>query len=209
MSKKKIKYLIAVMVVVFLAYHSVYFRKLDEVKAATSGSFDAETYTADFWTEKLQPSLPKAIQLDTLMTMLKNQPEQAFENYSHALGIGNLKYFMVQGEGEIASIDENSVNIKLQSNNTHSFSIITEYVYGNEVRDASGLIPMTEFDNTMDFNSVSAALNKKIREEVIPLFEKEAGIGKRVKFFGALELNQKYLDIKKIELVPVKLQIIN
>jgi predicted lipoprotein len=209
MSKKSIKYGIALVVVVFLAYHSVYFRKLDEVKAATSGSFDAEAYTADFWSAKLLPSLPKAVQLDTLMTTLKNQPEEAFEKYSHALGIGNLKYFMVQGEGEVVSVDENRINVKLKGSNSTTFSIITEYVYGNEVRDASGLIPMNEFDNTMDFNSVSAALNKKIREEVIPPFKKEAKVAKRVKFFGALELNQKYLEIDQMELVPVQLEIIN
>lgn len=209
MSKKSIKYTIAVVVVLFLGYHSVYFKKLDEVKAAVSGNFDAESYTKDFWNKKLVPNLNKAVQLDILITALKTQPEQAFKQHSHALGIGNIKYFMVQGEAEIVSIGENSTLLKVKGTQEKDVDMLTEYVYGNEVRDASGLIPMTEFDNTMDFNSVSAAINKKIREEVIPSFKENVKQGNTVKFYGAIELNQKYLDLSQIELVPIQLEITN
>jgi len=209
MSKKSIKYTIAFVVVLFIGYHSVYFRKLDEVKAAVSGNFDATTYTSDFWNKKLIPNLRKAVNMDTLITALKTQPEQTFKQYSHALGIGNIKYFMVQGEAEVVSVGENSTILKISGNNTKEIEMLTEYVYGNEVRDASGLIPMTEFDNTMDFNSVSAAINKKIREEVIPPFKQKVKAGSLIKFFGAIELNQKYLNLNQIELIPIKLEILN
>src|SRR5690606_15646116 len=182
---------------------SVYFKKLDEVKAETLGSFDAEAYTEELWKEKLIPSLDQAVQLDSLLLLLKQQPDEAFAKYSNALGIGNIKYFMVQGNGEVLSVDENTVAVKL-ADNPQAVRIATEYIYGNEIRDASGLIPMTEFKNTMDFNNVSAALNKKVRTEVMPPFKKRVTKGTKLKFYGAIELNQKYLDLNAIEIIPVK-----
>ncbi len=206
MSKKTIKYLIATVVFLFLAYHSVYFRKLDEVKAATSGNFDAEAYIENLWNKELMPSLAQAVRLDSLLAQLKAQPEEAFARHSHALGIGNIRYFMVQAEAEVVSRDDNFISVKLANIPQAEFKIATEYIYGNEVRDASNLIPMTEFKNTMDFNNISASINKKIRNEVIPVLKKDAETGKRIRFFGATELNQKYVELNNIEIIPVKVE---
>ena len=50
-------------------------------------------------------------------------------------------------------------------------TIATEFIFGNAVRDATGLININEFKNTMDFNNVSAELNRIIREKVLPQFK--------------------------------------
>ena len=194
-------------VVLLVAYNSVYFRKLDEMKSATAG-FDGAAYATKFWSEKLVPAMEKGVDLSTLMQQLQTNPTQAFATHSHALGIGNIKYFPVRGEATVKAVKENEVVISLDTQPAGTdLTIATEYIFGNAVRDASGQIDVNAFTNTMDFNAVSAGLNDIIRTKVIPPFKSRVQAGDRVRFTGAIELNQKYLNLDAVEIIPVSLSV--
>lgn len=200
---KPIRYLLYIAVIALLAYNSVYFKKLDEVKAGTA-AFDAAGYAKDFWEKKLTPAFSKAVDLNTLTTLLKTDKEKAFKEHSHALGIGNIRYFLVKGEAIVSSVDENEVKLEAGEKEVR---IATEYIFGNAVRDASGAIDINAFTNSMDFNNVSAEINKLIREKVVPPFKSKVKKGDRVAFHGAIELNREHLQVNDIEIIPVSLQI--
>ena len=205
---KAVKYIILILVITVIAYNSVYFKKLDEVKALKAATeFNATRYAQTFWENKLIPDLDKAIDILQLTTMLSSDTAKAFDTYSHALGIGNLRYFLVKGRGLITSINENDVSVSADSGK-QNITIATEYIFGNAVRDATGLININEFNNTMDFNNVSAEINKIIREKVLPSFKSNAKKGSRIKFVGAIELNKEHLDLSGIEVIPVKVSVI-
>lgn len=206
--KKFLKYSLALIVVLFVGYHSVYFKKLNEVKASTvEGKVNTAAYSRTFWDEKLPASLSKAIAVPELISLLETNPQKAFASYGKALGIGDLQCFLVKGEGRVKQINENDIVIQTGTANS-TVKIETEYVYGNAVRDASGLINMNEFDNTSDFNEISAGINKIIREEVLPDFKKKVKNGDRIGFIGAAELNRKFLKLDAIEITPVQLKIL-
>lgn len=59
----------------------------------------------------------------------------------------------------------------------------------------------------MDFNNVSAELNKIIREKVLPPFKQQAKKGNTVEFSGAVELNKEHLKLSDIEVIPVETKI--
>jgi hypothetical protein len=99
--KKIIKYLIGLALLFFLAYNSVYFKKLDAVKASAAKQFDAKSYARKYFDEKLLPAKNAALNIDELMSKVAGDKENTFNTYSHALGIGNVKYFLVKGEGTI------------------------------------------------------------------------------------------------------------
>lgn len=207
---KPLKYIVLLVLLTFVGYNSVYFKRLDEVKAAGSagvGPFDAAAYAGKFWATKLLPLTAKTDQsipdLSTLIASLKNDPTKPFETYSHALGIGNIRYFLVKGEGTITAIGPNDITVSLAGGN--EVKLATEYIFGNAARDASGLIQITEFGNTVDLNNVSEQLNSIIRKEVIPGLRATAKIGNKVQFVGAIELNQAHLHLDKIEVIPVKI----
>ena len=204
---KAAKYIILIVVVVAAAYNSVYFKKLDEVNASRSAKqFNAAAYAQTFWTTKLIPNLDKAIDITQLTTMLSTNAPKTFDTYSHALGIGNLRYFLVKGKGTLASVNEDDVSILLQLDTSRQIlTLATEYIFGNAIRDATGLINVNDFTNTMDLNNVSAELNKIIREKVLPPFKQQAKKGDKVEFTGAIELNKEHLDISKIEVIPVRI----
>lgn len=205
---KPIGYLLYLAVVALLAYNSVYIKKLDEVKAGAA-TFNAAGYALDFWDKKLTPGLSKAVELGALTSQLKTEKDKAFEQHSHALGIGNIRYFLVKGEGVVADVSENEVSVKLAgaSESTDNVRIATEYIFGNAVRDASGAIDINAFTNSMDFNNVSAEINKLIREKVVPPFKSKVKKGDRIAFHGAIELNRAHLQVNDIEIIPIHLQI--
>ena len=169
--KKGLKYLFGIIVFAVLAVNSVYFRKLDERKASSS-KFDAKEYAKSYFNTKLKPSLSNAVEINQLMSFLQSNKEQTFEKYAHALGIGNIRYFLVKGEGIVTSINENDVSVLAKADTARkAIRIATEFVFGNAIRDASGKIDVNEFSNTMDFNSVSSEINKIVRAEVLPRFK--------------------------------------
>jgi hypothetical protein len=210
MQNKIIKYFLSILLLLFVVYNSVYFKKLDEVKAAyTLESFEASSYANNFYHNKLLPHHEAAIEISKLISLLKTEPAKTFKKYSHALGIGNIRYFLVQGEGIITSIGEDAVTLSLGNDLVKTECIIaTEFVYGNAIRDASGLMNLNDFSNPSDFNRVSEEINKIVRREVVPPFKAKVKQENVVKFIGAIELNQAHLILDSIEIIPIQLSIL-
>jgi len=207
--KKLLKYGIGATVMLLLAFNSVYFKKLSDVKASSS-IFDAKAYARNYFDTKLTPSIKDAIEINRLLWLLENNREQAFDKYSHALGIGNIRYFLVKGQGQVVSVNENDVSILARADtNQTALKMATEFVFGNAIRDASGKIDINEFANTMDFNNVSAEINKIVRAEVLPQFKANVKKGDSLQFAGAIELNQEHLNTNDIEVIPVQVKITN
>jgi predicted lipoprotein len=203
-----IKYLLLGLAILLLGWFSVNIKKLDAVSAARAAeNFDATIYANRFWKEKLLPGLDKAVELDTLLSLLHTEKDSAFTTYSHALGIGNIRYFLVRGEGAVSAINADDISLILTGDSTR-VGIETEYIFGNAVRDASGLIDINDFKNTMDFNNVSVALNTIIRKQVLPPFSAAVKKGSRLRFTGAIELNSEHLKTDHIKIMPVQLTLL-
>ena len=203
-----LKYSLGLLGLGLVAYNSVYVKPLDQVKAAGSAQttvFAADSYAQTFWTTKLKPAASTtATDLSTLLPLLKTDEKKAFDTYSHALGIGNIRYFLVKGEGTVASVGDNTIKVSLPTGET--VQLATEFIFGNAARDASGIIQITDFDNTTDLNSVSAALNDIIRKQVVPPLKAMATPGRRLNFVGALELNQAHVHLNELVLIPIAVQ---
>lgn len=213
-NRKIFRYLLLPALLVLAGYNSVYFEKLDQRQTGETSGFDAESYARSYLNEELPPALKEAVGIRRLLDLLRTDQEAAFENYSHALGIGNIRFFLVKGEGVISAVQEDEVIViagqpaSAGSPEAGPVRIATEYVFGNAIRDASGLIRIDDFGNTAELNEVSGAINRIIREEVLPAFLSQAEKGKRVRFTGAVELNRKYPDLQQIEVIPITLNYI-
>ncbi len=209
--RKKWVNIIGLMVLLGIFASSVSIERLDEVKSRAEGSsFDAAAYAGNFWENELLPNLDQAVEINQLFKGLENNPERTFEEYSNALGIGNIRFFMVKGSGTVAEVQDNHIIINTKSDSlsskTYPVKIATEYIFGNAVRDASGKISLTEFKETMDFNMVSAEINKLVREGVIPQLNGRTKEGEIIKFAGAIEMNKRQVDLRAVEIIPVLVQ---
>lgn len=205
MKGTNVKYaVIAVLGIIILA-NSVYFKPLDQkLNEDHIQSFDAEVYVDELWDSRLVRRYDSATNFLKFMSGLQTNPNQVFDSLGQTLGIGNVRYFRVKGEGQIIAINENDVNVQMSNG---ILELETEFIFGNAIRDASGLISINDFINTTDLNLVSETINKRIRKFVIPPFRSKVKEGDSVAFTGAIELNQKHLHLDTLEIIPVSIEI--
>lgn len=202
---KGIKYAITIVVIVFVAYNSVYFKKLSEVKAAAR-TFDAAAYAQNLLNKQLPDVEAKAPDIDEVLAQLKTDPSKVLEKYGKALAIGNTRYLLVKGKGSITGVEESDV--QLMTSGKNDLQIATEYIFGNAVRDASGLVNLNDFNNTLDLNNISSEVNKIIRNRIVPPFRQTVKQGNEVEFIGAITLNSEHLNTDDLEVIPVSLKIV-
>lgn len=201
---KLLKYTVITVICLFVAYNSVYFKKLSDVMAANK-NFNAVEYAQNYLDQKLIPSISKTPSTDTLLNLIKTNTSGVFDKFSHALDIGNIRYFMAKGNGTVTGLDESDVYITTPAHQT--IRIATEYVFGNALRDAPGIININDFTNSGDLNNVSSELNKIIRNKVLPPFKSAVKKGDVIEYAGAFKLNRQHLNTDSIEVIPYYLKI--
>ena len=204
--KGTIKNIVGIVIALIVIYNSVYFRPLDEeLSKGKEISFDAKSFVDGIWKNELLNVYDTAIDITTLLEQLHENPEQTFAREAQALGIGNIGFFKVKGEGTVSGVNENNVLVRVGD---QIVEIEMEFIFGNAVRDASGLIKANDYDKTADFNSISESINERIRNDVVPEFRTKVEKDNKVIFKGALELNKAHLDLSQPEVIPVSIQII-
>ncbi len=189
--KKIYKYGLLILALGFLGYHSVYFEKLSEVKAREDKEFDFHAYADSLYYEGMIKN-DLAVSVPELLSALASDQEKAFEQYGNRLGIGQSAYFMVAATGRITEISNEEIRIINEEGNT--LIINTKYIFGNALRDASGLVKLTDFKTNAEFNRVSEALNKLIRTKAIPSVKQQLQPGDRIRVTGAVKLSKKNTD---------------
>lgn len=205
MNQKAIKYGVGIVLLGLLGYNSVYIQPLDQRQAENHQEvFDAHEYVESIWDTELAESYGNAPDFSQLLTELATDPEGTFEKSGNALGIGNIGYFRIKGEGTVLAVEENHVLLQIAD---QSLEIETEFIYGNALRDASGLVKINDYPNTSDFNTISEEINARIRQDLIPAFRSSLAVGDRVGFEGAMELNKAHLNLQRPEIIPFTLKI--
>jgi predicted lipoprotein len=75
-------------------------------------------------------------------------------------------------------------------------------VFGNAVRDGTGLLDSSSYPNAQEFNDISAALNSMVETNVLPQLQQMAKVGQRIQFAGCVEVADEEADLKPLKLVP-------
>lgn len=202
--RKLVKYLLLAAVIVIVGYKSVYIKKLSTMQSSAPAAFDAVSFSKRLWEERLPARLDSAISLPALVAALKTDPINTLDKYSNALGIGNVRYCLVNASGRVESVNADDVTMTV---NGSRVTVATEYVYGNAIRDASGLVDIRDFVNTSDLNNVSEELNKKVRHDILPAFRSSVQKADSVSVTGVIELNKEHLKLDGLTIIPVKLTI--
>jgi len=204
-----IKYLLLIVAIGLVAYKSVYVKKLSDMKVATDEKFDAVAFSKRLWEEKLAARLSNAVELETFIKTAQINPVDAFSKYTNALGIGNYRYALIKVEGLITDINEDDIMLQVKlGDSLMTTQLATEFIYGNAIRDASGLVDVKDFPNTMDLNNISEELNKMVRKTVLPPFKAAVRKGDKVIVTGAIEIHKEHIKWNELEIIPVRLQIV-
>jgi predicted lipoprotein len=200
------KYSVGIIAAILVVYFSLDIQDLKKHKAARdTNTFNVADYTARFWNDSLPVSIAKAPQLMDLLKLLNENPESAFEKYGKKLGISKTRYFMMSGKGQIEKVEEEFLLLATDKNT--KIKIATDFIYGNSVRDGSGKVNINDFLNMTDFNAVSVAINKMVKEKVVSRLKKSATVGQWLEFTGAMELSEENIDLSAISLIPVSVKL--
>lgn len=204
-----IKYLLLIVAIGLVAYKSVYVKKLSKIKVSLEEKFDAVSFSKSLWDENLPARLDSAVELGTFIKAAQANPADAFSKYTNALGIGNYRYALVKAAGTVTDVSEDDITIQIKiGDSLMTAKLATEFIYGNAIRDASGLVDVKNFPNTMDLNNISEELNKMVRKTVLPRFKTSVRKGDKLIVSGAIELHKEHIKWNELEIIPVQLQIV-
>ena len=169
-----------------------------------AATFNAEHFAESFWKEKLVPSLAQAPDAATVLSA----PKEVRANFGRTVGIGRTKLFVVRGTGTIVAIDKTGVLISLQSHSSNAqIQLQTGLLFGNTVRDATGLLDPSTFPDSRQFNQISTELNRIVETRIIPMLTQKAAGGRTISFAGCVEITADQDIASPLKVIPLEVHI--
>lgn len=206
MKANTIKNSLLLILLFITGYNAVYFKKLNAITKEGVQNFDAKTYTAALWKNKMPAVIDAATEFDQLLLAIEKDPQLAFEKNTHALAIGNYRYAMVKMSGIVVAVHEDDFIIEtFIGGNKKQLLVTTEFIYGSAVRDASGLIDIKDFTSASDLNAIAESFNETIKKTVIQPFKKRLSNGLKIQLVAAVELNKENMVLDQLVLLPVQI----
>ena len=186
----------------FPPFHVVRLPKNNQGQPQLQSRFDAASFARSFWADELIPSASNAVPVIELLKAFETDAAAARQKFCRSPGLSETTYAFVQGSGRIAALEKDSIRVKLDGTTNNEVELSTGLLFGNAVRDATGLLDVNRFPNSQDFNDLSTELNQLVENQVLPSLREHAAIGKTLRFTGCLELDSGDLP-KVLSVIPV------
>lgn len=203
---RRLLWIVGVLALGVLLYFVPLFRVVP-LKAAREHSaaadFNAAAYVDTFWKGSLLESTTRAVDAKELLVAFQADPVGAAKRYGHRLGLSGSSSYFVSGSGKIIAVEDDTISIALHDGGTAEVVIETGPVFGNAIRDGSGLLDVSNFPNAQDFNALSSEINRRVEEQVLPSLKAHATVGATVRFVGGVELADSDGTPSSLNLVPV------
>lgn len=186
----------------FPLFHIVSLKQAQQEEKA--GVFDAVKSASEFWEAKLLPGTERAVEMKELMGALSKAPVAARKQHGRTLGIGGATMFLVRGSGKIVEVGDDAIVVALDGTDA-KVSLSVGLLFGNTVRDASGLLDVSTYPNSQEFNDLSTQLNSIVETKIVPALKEKAAVGKTIRFAGCAELEE---DAKPdvLPVIPIKVE---
>lgn len=152
-------------------------------------AFDAAKVAAAFFAEKLLPATDHASDAKEVLAALAKDATAARKQYGRTFGLSSTTLFFVRGTGHVTAVGANAVALTLDGTDT-KVSLATGMLFGDAVRDATGLLDINSYPNSQDFNDIAAQLNSLVENQVVPPLRHMAAVGKALRFAGCFELEE-------------------
>jgi len=202
--KKLPKLLIASLLFIVALWFAFYTEPLSERKAREAlKQYKPEQLVEHHWQNSLPQLASQALPFGQFIEQLQADPEALRLQSGRLLGIGSNVYYVVTGDADGVTFADNEFLFDLEGVPCH---IPTKYIFGNVARDASGWFDLGDFQNTMDFNSVSACINQHIKQQVISPLLADAHNISHCHFCAAVEVKPGQRRVDSLVLFPYILE---
>jgi predicted lipoprotein len=187
----------------FPLFHIVSFSTAKAEKVAVT--FNAAQFAENFWTNRLLPSLDKSVNAATLISAIQSDPSAAKKKFSRSVGLSESYFYFVSGSGRVVAVSDDGISLAVMSGGTNAeISLQSGLVFGDAVRDGTGLLNASSYPNSQDFNDISAALDHIIETRVLPALRQQAKVGAKISFAGCAEVDDESTDLKPLKIVPIQ-----
>jgi predicted lipoprotein len=168
--------------------------------------FDAQQFAETFWTGKLFPAISSSsVNAEVLLPAIKADAAAARKKYSHGAGLGDTYFYFVSGSGRVTSVSDDEVSLRVTNGgNDAEVSIQTGLIFGDALRDGTGLLNPSDFPNSQNFNDISAALDHIAESRVLPALRKQAKVGATIFFAGCAEVDDETTDLEPLKVIPIQ-----
>jgi len=187
----------------FPLFHVVSLKTATAEKTAVT--FNATEFAETFWTNQLMAALPKTVKADVLVAAIQADPAAARKKFAHSVGLSDSYFYFVSGSGQVVAVTDDGISMALTAGSTNVDVILeTGLVFGNAVRDGTGLLNASDYANSQDFNDLSAALNHIVESRVLPKLKSEGKSGAKITFAGCVEVDDESSDLKPLKVIPLQ-----
>ena len=205
------RWLIAIAIVMAICWRFPLFHVVP-LKTATAeknaATFDPAEFTEAFWTNQLLPSLTKAVKAETLLPAIQTDATAAKTNYSRSVGMGESYFYFLSGTGRVMAVSDDEASLSLNDRSTNTeISLQTGLIFGNALRDGTGLLNVNDYPNSQDFNGISEALNHIVETRVLPKLHDQAKVGMKISFVGCAEIDDESTDLKPLKVIPIQTEL--
>lgn len=176
--------------------------------AAAPTAFDPVAAAGRFWQADLAAALARATDLAPVAAAIRANAEKARSQFAPVAGLGTAYYF-VRGSGKVVAREKNTLRLAPAGAEAEIVVIRLGPVFGNTVRDGTGLLDVNRFPGLQEFNALSAELNALVEKKVLPALRDQAVVGATVHFVGCAEAPESAPDAGEplFTLVPVQAEV--
>ena len=187
----------------FPPFHIVSLEQAKKEKAAAT--FNPTDFTETFWNEKLLKSLNQAVPADVLLPMIATNSVAARQMFGRSVGVSESYSYFVSGRGRVLEVTEDEIALAVSDNAANAeISLQVGLLFSSVVRDGTGLLRVSDYPNSQDYNAISEALNRIIEERVQPRLREQAKVDAMVRFVGCAEVNDESTDLQPLKVVPIQ-----
>lgn len=199
-------------IIVLCIFPPLHFRALDAAPSAASQAsagkkpLDAPAFVEMFWNDRLSKAAASATDAAILLGELRKSIPDSQKKFGHASGLGGPVYFFISGAGKIVSAASNSVAINITGGDKAEIVLQTGNVFGNAVRDGTGLLSASDYPNSREFNDIASELNLRVEKNVLPMLRQKAVEGLTVKFSGCAETSPEDTSVLPLQVIPINVE---
>jgi predicted lipoprotein len=194
---------IAVIGWLFPLFHVVPLKTAVAEKAAVT--FDPTSFAENFWTNQLASAFDKAVKADVLVAAIQADSAVAKKKYSRSVGLSDTYFYFLSGTGQVVAVSDDEVSLALTPGSTNvDVALQAGLVFGDTIRDGTGLLNASDYPDSQNFNDLSAALDHLVETRVLPPLKAQAKVGTRISFIGCAEVDDESSDLKPLKVIPIQ-----
>jgi predicted lipoprotein len=190
----------------FPLFHVVRIDQLENPQHESA--FSAAEFAKTFWSGQLTPSLNQAPDAVMLLADLRASPKAARAKFGRKVGVSRTRLVVLRGKGTIVTIDKKGVGVALRGETKEADIVLqTGLLFGNTVRDATGLLDASNYPDSRQFNEISTELNRIVEARVAPILKEKAIVGRQIHFAGCAEIADEGELVKPLTIIPLDVRV--